>query len=481
MADTPLTRQQIYDRIRETSKDDFILEEMKRLGFWSKNEGEPGIPELLIKQETKLRKELDKLLEEKMKFQNKEAALKEMRIKRMEEAKEKRAAHKKEKEQQRFDKAEAWQKKKNTEINYLGEGVSTGLNNTENDLTALQKNNLPVFAHETELATAMGLDLKELQFLAFQRKVSGVNHYRKFKLPKKSGGTRMISAPMPRLKKAQYWIVENILNKVPLHKAVHGFAADRSIVTNAQPHTGKDLVLNIDVKDFFPSIHYKRVKGLLHRLGYAEKISTILALICTEASTDEVEIDNKTYFVQKGDRVLPQGAPTSPAITNILCFVLDIRLQGLADKLACNYTRYADDITFSGNNEVHPEQLVWRIRKILQDEGFAMHPDKIRIMRKGTRQEVTGIVVNRQVNVNRQKLRQFRSLLHHLQTKPDTVLPWGKGHITDSIIGYANFVHMVNPAKGSPLQKSITRLLESGILQFPAPDAEPAEKPPSKI
>src|SRR5882762_2532597 len=121
MADNRTTRQELYDRIRETSKDDVVLEEMKRMGFWAKNDNGPTVPELLIKKEVELNKELNKLYEEKRKYQNKEAVLKEMRLKRMAEAKLKREENKKKKEQQRFEKAEAWKKQKETEIIYLGE------------------------------------------------------------------------------------------------------------------------------------------------------------------------------------------------------------------------------------------------------------------------------------------------------------------------------------------------------------------------
>jgi hypothetical protein len=475
MADIKLTRQQIYDRIREASKDEFVLEEMKRLGFWGKKDGEPGVPELLIKKEVELQKELNKLWEEKRKFQNKEAVLKEMRMKRMAEAKAKREVNKKKKEQQRFEKSEAWKNKKATEIVYLGENVSVGLNNNENNIATLQKHNLPVFSNEAALATAMGIELKELRFLAFNRKVSNVSHYRKFYLPKKSGGQRLISAPMPRLKKAQYWILENLLNKVALHRAVNGFVHDRSIVTNAQPHVGKCLVLNMDVKDFFPSVHFKRVKGLLKQLGYSEKIATILSLICTEAVTEEVEIDGKHYFVQKANRVLPQGAPTSPAITNILCFSLDTRLQGLANKLQCNYTRYADDVTFSGDETINAQQLVWRIKRILQDEGFAAHPDKIRIMRMGMQQEVTGVIVNRQLNVKREDLRRFRALLHNLEKSNQNPSAQRPENLSNSILGYVNFIKMINPVKGANFQRTIASLFKEGKLAIPVSKPAPLQ------
>lgn len=466
MADIKLTRQQIYDRIRETSKDEFVLAEMKRLGFWGKKDGEPGVPELLIKKEADLQKELNRLWEEKRKYQNKEAVLKEMRMKRMAEAKAKRAVTKKKREEERVAKAEAWKVKQSSEIIYLGENVSVGLNDTSSKTATLQQNNLPFFENETALAAAMGVELKELRFLAFNRKVSTVCHYRKFYMPKKSGGRRLISAPMPRLKKLQHWILSNILNRAALHKAAHGFIENRSIVTNAAPHVAKYLVLNMDVKDFFPSVHFKRVKGLLQQLGYSEKIATILALLCTEAVTDEVTVDGKNYFVQKGERVLPQGAPTSPAITNILCYSLDNRLQGLANKLNCNYTRYADDITFSGGEEINAQQLVWRIKRILQDEGFTVHPDKIRIMRRGTRQEVTGVVVNQQLNVNRKDLREFRALLYNIK-KNDQRQRYPED-ISNSILGYVNFINMVNPAKAARFQQTIHQLFQDKLLQQPA-------------
>ncbi|PZR23895.1 MAG: RNA-dependent DNA polymerase [Citrobacter freundii] len=465
MSDNQKTRQELYDRIRESSRAEVTLEEMKRLGFWSKNDKEPTLPEQLIKQEAALVKELNALNAQKQRFQNKEAMLKEMRIKRMAEAKKKREENKKKREQQRFERAEAWRKRKTSEIIYLGELVSTGLNDVTNDTAKLSTYNLPVFNNENDLAAAMGITLSQLKFLAFSRKVSTVSHYRKFYLSKKSGGKRLISAPMPRLKTAQYWILQNILQRVPAHPAVHGFIQQHSILTNAAPHVGKEVVLNIDVKDFFPSIHFKRVKGLLQQLGYAEKFAAILALLCTEAVTEEIFMDGKNYFVQKGNRVLPQGAPTSPAITTLLCYKLDKRLQGLADKHQCAYTRYADDITFSTSNaQFNAQQMVWRIKKVLADEGFEVHPDKIAIMRKSTRQHVTGIVVNKKIAVSRDKRRKFRALLHNLETKPGFVPTWSNNSSGFAILGYANFMKMVDPVKASNALQKLQSLIASGKL-----------------
>lgn len=173
----------------------------------------------------------------------------------------------------------------------------------------------------------------------------------RFTIPKKSGGERLISAPMPRLKRAQYWVLDNILARAPLHDAAHGFAPERSILTNARNHVGRDVVINLDLKDFFPTLTYARVKGLFEALGYAEAVAIPLALLCTEPDVDEVTLDGERHFIADGPRLLPQGAPTSPAITNLICRKLDRRLMGLSRTLGFVYSRYADDLTFSGSGE----------------------------------------------------------------------------------------------------------------------------------
>jgi RNA-directed DNA polymerase len=158
---------------------------------------------------------------------------------------------------------------------------------------------------------------------------------------------------------------------------------------------------------------------------------------------------------------LPQGAPTSPAITNLLCYKMDKRLAGLAAKNECAYTRYADDITFSTNREQpNASSLVWRIRKILSEEGFTLHPDKVRIMHKGSRQEVTGIVVNERPAIDRKTLHQFRAALHRLEKEGSSRVEWGNGNLASSLTGYANFVKMVDPVKGAVLKAKLALLLQ---------------------
>jgi retron-type reverse transcriptase len=457
------TRQQLYDRIKSSTKDVVILEEMIRLGFWKKNDGAPSVPEQLIRQEAELVQQLRELSEKQRLYENRQAVLREMRKERLAASKLKQKERKQLRLQQREQKAKEWGEKKAHQITYLGEQVSKRLNEIENNLERLSKNGLSPYPSEEALATAMGITVGELRFLSFSREVSAVNHYRKFTIPKKTGGKRTISAPMPRLKKAQHWILESILNKVVLHEAAHGFVRSKSIVTNAKAHVQSQLMINLDLKDFFPSITYPRVKGLFKSLGYSEKLATIFSLLCTEPETEEVQLDGKTYFVSISERKLPQGAPSSPAITNLICRGLDARLKGLAEKYGFVYTRYADDLSFSTQDPSQEKghALLANIRKVLSDEDFTVHPEKLKILRKGNRKEVTGVVVNDKLAVKAKDLDRFRALLYQIE-KTGTLegKHWnGSRNLLAAMQGYSNFIHMVDPVKGGPLKERVKAIL----------------------
>ncbi|MFD1602491.1 reverse transcriptase family protein [Flavobacterium artemisiae] len=457
-----LSKQQIYDRIKATSKDSYILEEMQRLGFWQSS-AEPTLSEILIKQEAAIEKELNELLAQDRKFSNREAMVLEMRKARMKVAKEKRAETKLKQEQKRLDKAENWKLLQEKQILYLGEAVSKGLNFKESNTAILEKYNLPVFENALALAKSMNIDLKALQYLAYNRKVSKINHYHTFELEKKSGGKRKISAPKPKLKEIQTWILENILHKIPYTIEAHGFVKERSIVTNAQPHVNKDIVVNIDLKDFFPTVTYKRVKGLFCKIGYSEEVATILGLVCTYSEINETTLDGVTYYVQAGERKLPQGSPASPAISNLIVYKLDKKINGLAKKLNFSYTRYADDMSFSTTqeNSQNVSRLLHFTKKIIEAEGFVIHPEKIHVMRKGTQQKVTGIVVNDKLNVDRNQLRKFRALLHNIEKNGWKDQKWGKAvHVINAIEGYINYVNMVSPQKGTAFKQNLKNIIK---------------------
>ena len=308
----------------------------------------------------------------------------------------------------------------------------------------------------------MGISVGQLRFLAFSRPTSTISHYIRFKIPKKTGGERLISAPMPRLKNAQHWILANILEKLELHDAAHGFRRDRSIVSNAQPHVGAEVIINFDLKDFFPSISYKRVKGLFQSFGYSEAAATVFGLLCTQAAVEEVELDGKTYYVAITDRHLPQGSPASPAITNLLCRRLDRRLTGMAEQLGFVYTRYADDLTFSASGDSLRNicNILRRTESIVAHEGFTINEQKTRILRgKSSQLEVTGVVVNERLNLSKKELKRFRATLYQIEKDGPEGKQWGNSSdVMASIQGFANFVAMVNPEKGAQFQEQVQRI-----------------------
>jgi retron-type reverse transcriptase len=261
---------------------------------------------------------------------------------------------------------------------------------------------------------------------------------------------------MPRLKEAQHWVLHNILEKVELHNSAHGFCAGRSIVSNAKPHVGAEVVINLDLKDFFPSIAYKRVKGLFKSLGYSEAAATIFGLLCTEPEVKVVALDGRTYYVATGERHLPQGAPTSPVITNILCRRLDRRLTKMAVEAGFVYTRYADDLTFSATGEDLRNicNVLDRAYAIVAHEGFAVHPEKTRVLRRSRQQEVTGIVVNSKLSISKKTLKRFRAALYQVEKDGPAGKHWGNSSdVIASLQGFANYVYMVDPERGRELQQ----------------------------
>ncbi|MFB8790277.1 MAG: reverse transcriptase domain-containing protein [Potamolinea sp.] len=319
MSDQPRTRQELYDHIRQVGKEEFILQEMIRYGFWPAQGEIPEDPADEIRRREEIQRELNALKAENRQLHNEEALRKQMLQRRLEESRRKRQETKERRESDRLQRAQTWLQKQQQEITYLGPEVSAGLNYTDCDQERLQSYGLPVCSTSGQISAAMGISVGKLRFLAFSRKTSLISHYIRFKIPKKTGGERLICAPMPRLKAAQNWIFVNILEKLELHDAAHGFRRNRSILSNAQPHVGAEVIINLDLKDFFPSISYKRVKGLFQSFGYSEAAATIFGLLCTQTDTEEVELDGKTYHVATTERHLPQGSPASPAITNLLC------------------------------------------------------------------------------------------------------------------------------------------------------------------
>ena len=240
--------------------------------------------------------------------------------------------------------------------------------------------------------------------------------YTRFHIPKRRGGVRRIEAPSDKLKRLQRKVLLRLLNPLPQPPAVTGYVRGRSIVDNARPHVGQGVVINLDLADFFPSIGVLRVEAVFRALGWNAEAASILARLCTSEGR------------------LPQGAPTSPALSNLVCRKLDQRLAALLTRCKGHYTRYADDLTlslpaFGKNKRLRPHvrgsgpsrrkpsgpsrKLLTTVRTIIEEEGFKLQLKKrVRVQRAHQRQTATGLVVNRQVNLPRRTRRLIRAMQH---------------------------------------------------------------------
>jgi RNA-directed DNA polymerase len=371
---------------------------------------------------------------------------------------------------------QAWEAWKATHIHHLGAGVHWDEQggpdkfDVPNREERAKTNGLPELDSAEAVAKALGVSVSRLRWFAFHREVDTGTHYLSWQIPKRDGGQRTITAPKKELKAAQRWVLTNVVERLPVHGAAHGFVAGRSILTNALAHRGAEVVVKVDVKDFFPSVTWRRVKGLLRKGGLPEGTSTLLSLLATEAPREVMQFRGKTLYVAKGPRALPQGAPTSPALTNALCLKLDKRVSAMAKRLGFIYTRYADDLTFSwrrakgakGKAQVDAPValLLARVKSLLESEGFTMHPDKTRVLRKGTQQRVTGLVVNEApegvpaARVPRDVVRRLRAAIHNREKGK----PGKEGESLEQLKGMAAFIHMTDPVKGRAFLQRLAAL-----------------------
>lgn len=247
-----------------------------------------------------------------------------------------------------------------------------------------------------ELARRMGTTVAALRAVPIS--------YSQFQIPKRSGGSRTIHAPAPGLKAIQRTILRRVLGKLKAHPCATGFERGHSIVTNALPHVGRGVIIKLDVKDFFTSTTTARVGEYFRAIGWDSEAAELLTAICTTQGA------------------LPQGAPTSPRLSNLVNYRLDARLAALAGARGASYSRYADDITFSDSQtstdaQTRANDLIRATRQILKDSGYQLHTDKkLRIARRHDRQIVTGIVVNQKPNLPRKTRRLLRAVEHRLRT-----------------------------------------------------------------
>ncbi len=290
------------------------------------------------------------------------------------------------------------------------------------------------------------------------------NRYQTFTLKKKSGEERSIHVPVKGLKiilRALNFVLQCVYTP---HKAAMGFVQGKSVIDNAQVHVGNRYVLNLDLKDFFYSFDRNRVKlGFMYEPFNLREERKPLAFLLASLCTHPIEIEGEVKIV------LPQGSPTSPTITNILCRTLDRRLTGLANRFGARYTRYADDITFSSSRNIYTkEEFQKELKRIIEGQGFSIQEKKTRLQKAGYRQQVTGLVVNEKVNVPRKFIKQIRMWLYYWERygyeKAQEIFERDysseRGHVRDKVPdlkkvlhGKLEYVKMVKGSKDSTFLK----------------------------
>ena len=270
--------------------------------------------------------------------------------------------------------------------------------------------------------------------------------YKEFEISKRSGGTRRITAPTGRLKDVQKCISVILAPYYQVPDCVHGFTEGKSVASNASMHTAKNYILNIDLKDFFPTITYTRVVKSLKGLGFNDEVSDIIARLCTIPMWDE-----QSQMLRNS---LPQGSPASPLLSNIVCSTLDRRLTDLARRHRVTYTRYADDMTFSSDHSVYAKDssFLQELEDIVRSCGFKINEKKTRLQKNGSRQEVTGLIVCEKVNTYRQFTKNLRAAVFHAETNGCTP------HDFNNIMGRVSYLAMVK-GRDNPIVKRFRAIM----------------------
>ncbi len=314
---------------------------------------------------------------------------------------------------------------------------------------AMHARRLPIIYSKDHLAARLGTTLKQLHWLAYDG-----GRYRTFYIPKSNGQSRRVDEPVEKLKTVQRWILHRILEKLPVHRCVHGFRPRRSILTNARNHLGRQVVVRLDLQDFFPSLTVRQVRRVFLKAGYPYTVAGLLANLCSR------------------EGVLPIGAPTSPALANQICKKLDNRLWLLGRKAGFHYSRYADDLVFSSSNPGFA-CLVPFLKQIVAEEGFCVNERKLAIVRPNSRQTVTGIVVNQKPNVRREHVKWIRAVVHNCRTRgvQSEFEKW-RAHMTQAgrnppadvetferqIAGQVAFIRHINPERGHELWQQLQQI-----------------------
>jgi RNA-directed DNA polymerase len=339
---------------------------------------------------------------------------------------------------------------------------------------------VPEIDSTSDLRAMLGLSVGDLSWFSdtkqFERTVldDRLRHYRYRWAMKRTGGVRLIEEPKPLLKHFQRVVLREILQRIPVHEAAQGFCRGRSALSYADQHAGQDVVLHLDLEDFFTSIAAGRVFGIFRQCGYPEPVAHLLTGLVTNSVPPAVWAAAPrperpgllTAHRRLGSRLvhphLPQGAPTSPAIANLASFGLDRRLSGLAAAAGCSYSRYADDLAFSwptrrSDNQVN--RLTELTRVIVEEEGFRVNALKTSVRRAGQRQRLAGVIINERPNLERKEYERLKAVLHNARLRG----PAGENReqhprFREHVAGRISWVTQLNPARGERLKAAFERV-----------------------
>jgi hypothetical protein len=325
----------------------------------------------------------------------------------------------------------------------------------------------PRLATPARLARWLGLTPAQLDWFADCRHwnehaAEPLRHYTLHWLRKPSGGDRLLEVPKPRLKLMQRQILDDLLAHIPPHDAAHAYRAGRSLLGFVVPHAGRRLVLRLDLRDFFPAVRAARVHALFRCLGYPRPVARLLTGLCTNAVPTDAwpgadAVTSRRFALPH----LPQGSPTSPALANLCARRLDARLSALAAAAGAVYTRYADDLAFSGGRDF--ERAARRFQVMVMcvalEEGFDVNARKSRFMRASVRQQLCGVVLNARPNVCRAEYDRLKAILHNCgRDGPATHNRAGHADFRAHLLGRVQWVAQLHPGRGAKLRALFERI-----------------------
>jgi hypothetical protein len=327
---------------------------------------------------------------------------------------------------------------------------------------------VPPLATTAAVAEWLGLTPGELDWFAdcagreARTPAGPLRHYLYRWLESRRGKQRLLEQPKHRLKQLQRKVLHEILDRIPAHEAVHGYCKGRSTVSYAQPHVARQIVMRLDLRDFVPSVRAARVRALFRTAGYPAEVARTLGGLCTNTVPADVwqdgDVASRAFFQTAH---LPQGAPTSPALANLCAYRLDCRLSRLASRARAVYTRYADDLAFSGDEELARSARRYQVAvcRIALEEGFEVNTRKTRFMRRGGRQHLAGAVVNDRLNCPREIFDRLKAILTncvrhgHAGQNRDGVIDF-RAHLAGRIAHLSR----LNPARGQRLRELFERI-----------------------